>query len=181
MDPLSTYNLYFNLIPSHWLWKPRETFKKLKNAQNSLREADCIFKKWSLWMWSLARMEQFSFQIKSRTSQQSWNRLRALKLCAIYPQSCMVFLTILGTTALMASSSDSTGHRYNHFTNKIWLLGPKQLLILPKFCLPLLFNFLRTELLELTATKYLCPHLHLNIRNKFSFMNVPVQLLYSLQ
>jgi len=40
-----------------------------------------IFKKWSPWMWSLARTEQFSFQIKSRTSQQTWNRLRALKLC----------------------------------------------------------------------------------------------------
>jgi len=55
-------------------------------------------------MWSLARMEQFSFQIKSRTSKETWNRLRALKLCAIYSQSRMEFLTILGTTALMASS-----------------------------------------------------------------------------
>ena len=51
-------------------------------------------------MWSLGKMEQ----IKSRISQQTWNRLRALKLCAIYPQSCMEFLTILGTTALMVSN-----------------------------------------------------------------------------
>ena len=52
-------------------------------------------------MWSLDRLEQFSFQIKS---QQTCNRLSALKLCAIYPQLCMEFLTILGTTALMANS-----------------------------------------------------------------------------
>jgi len=32
-------------------------------------------------------MTVFSFQIKSRTSQKTWNRLRALKLCAIYPQA----------------------------------------------------------------------------------------------
>jgi len=60
-------------------------------------------------MWSLAKMEQFRFQIKSRTSQQTCRRLRALKLCAIYPQSCMEFWTILGTTALMASSLRHTG------------------------------------------------------------------------
>ena len=43
-------------------------------------------------MWSLARMEQFSFHIKSS--------FRALKLCAVYRQSCKEFLTILGTTAV---------------------------------------------------------------------------------
>jgi len=131
--------IYFNLVPSHWLQKPHETFKKLKKRTNSMWEADCVFKKWSLWMQSLARME-FSFQIKSRTSQQTWNRLGALKLCAIYPQSCMEFLTILGTTALMASSSD-TLDRYNHCTTKIWHLESKQLLILPKYCLPLFISF----------------------------------------
>ena len=57
-------------------------------------------------MWSLDRMEQFSFQIKS---QQTCNRLRALKLCAIYPQLHMEFLIILGTTALMANSLRHTG------------------------------------------------------------------------
>jgi hypothetical protein len=46
-------------------------FRSLKNAQNSLWEADHIFKKLSLWMWSLAKMEQFSFWIISRTSQQT--------------------------------------------------------------------------------------------------------------
>ena len=78
--------------------------KILKNAQNSLWEADCIFKKWSLWMWSW--MEQFSFLIKS---QQTCNGLRAAKLHAVYPQSYMEFLTILGTTALMASRLKHTG------------------------------------------------------------------------
>jgi len=57
-----------------------------------------VFSKNDHWMRSVARMEQFSFQIKSRTSQQTWNILRALKLCAIYCQSCMEFLTVLGTT-----------------------------------------------------------------------------------
>ena len=41
-----------------------------------------IFKKWSLWMWSLDRMEQFSFQIKS---QQTCNKLRALKFVLFTP------------------------------------------------------------------------------------------------
>ena len=45
MHPLSTHNLYFNLVPSHWLQTSHETFKKLRNAQNSLWEGDCIFKK----------------------------------------------------------------------------------------------------------------------------------------
>jgi len=124
-------------------------------------------------MWSLGRMEQ----IKSRTSQQTWNRLRALKLRAIYPQLCMEFLTILGTTALMASSFRL------HWTDTITSqtkFGPKRLFILPKSCLPL-FNFLRIEILELTATKHLWTYLHLNVRNKFSVMNVTVQLLYSLR
>jgi len=35
--------------------------------------------------------------------------------------------------------------------------------------------------LELTATKHLWTDLHLNVRNKFSFMNVLVHLLYSLR
>ena len=83
--------------------------EELKNAKNSSWENNCISKKWSMWMWSLGRMEQFSFQIKSRTSQQTWNRLRALKLCAIYLQSYMEFLTILGTRALIASSLRHTG------------------------------------------------------------------------
>jgi len=70
--------------------------------------------------------------------------------------------------------------RYNHFTTKTWPLGTKQLLILPKFSLPVFISFLRIEILELT-TKHLWTNLHLNLRNKFSFMNVLVQLLYSLR
>ena len=127
-------------------------------------------------MWALGRMEQFSFQKKSRTS--TWNRLRALKLCVIYPQSCMEFMTILGTTALMASSFTLhwTDTVTSPFTTKIWPLGPKQILILPKFCLPR-FNFLRIEIWELTATKHLWAYVHLNARNKFSVMNRLVKLI----
>jgi len=51
----------------------------------------------------------------------------------------------------------------------------------PNFPCHFLFYFLRTEILELTATKHLWTDLHLNVRNKFSFMNVLVQLLYSLR
>ena len=54
--------------------------------------------------------------------------------------------------------------------------GPKQLYILPKFC-HFLFHFLRIETFDLTATKYLC----VSVRNKFSFINVIVQLLYSIR
>jgi len=57
-------------------------------------------------MWSLARKEQLGFQTKS---QQTCKRLRALKLCAIYPRSHTEFWTILGTTALMASSLRHAG------------------------------------------------------------------------
>ena len=98
----------------------------------------------------------------------------------LFTQSRMEFLTILGTTALMASSFRTPLDRYNNFTTKILPFGPKWLLILPKSCLPL-FNFLRIEILELTATKHLWTYLHLNVRNKFSVMNVTVQLLYSLR
>jgi len=70
--------------------------------------------------------------------------------------------------------------RHNNFTTKIWPFGPKRLLILPKSCLPL-FNFLRIEILELTATKHLWAYMHLNVRNKVSVMNGLVQLLYSLR
>jgi len=124
-------------------------------------------------MWALGRMEQFSFQIKSRTS--TWIRLRALKLCAIYPQSCMEFLTILGTTALMASSFTL------HWTDTVTSppkFGP---LAQNRFDIAQIFNFLRTEIWELTATKHLWAYVHLNVRNKFSVMNRLVQLLYSLR
>ena len=91
-------------------------------------------------MRSIARTEQFSFHTKSRTSQQTWNRHRALKLCAIYSQSCMEILTILGTTALMASSFRHNGQIHSlHHQNLA--SGPKQLLILPKFCMPLFISF----------------------------------------
>ena len=38
-----------------------------------------------------------------------------------------------------------------------------------------------TEILELTVTKHLWTYLHLNVRNKLSFMNMLVELLYSLR
>ena len=140
----STVNAQFIFqFSSHSLtyWHPMRPLSK-KNAENSLWEADYLFKKWTLWMWSLARMEQLNFQIKSRTSQQTWNRLRALKLCAIYPQLCMEFLTILGTTALMANSLRHTGqlqslHHQNLAQNNIWYC--------PNFVCHFLFHFLRTN------------------------------------
>ena len=173
-----TVNAQFTFqFSSHSLtyWHPMRPLWSKKNAQNSLWEADYLFKKWTLWMWSLARMEQCSFLIKS---QQTCNTLRTLKLCAIYPQLCMEFLTILGTTALMANSLRHTGqlqslHHQNLAQNNIWYC--------PNFVCHFLFHFLRAEILELTATKHLWTYLHLNERNKFSFMNVLVQLLYSLR
>ena len=140
-------------------------------------EADCIFKKWSLWIWLLARMEQFSFQIKSRTSQRTWNtcRLKALKLCAVYSQSCMEFLTILGTTAFRHCTDTITS------PPKFGPLSQNSFWYCPNFVCHFVFHFLRIEILELTVTKHLWAYLHLNVRNNFSFMNVLVQLLYSLR
>jgi hypothetical protein len=170
------HNLYTSLVPSHWLQKPHETFKKLKKCIEFPVRSWLYSQK--MWMWSLARMEQFSFQIKSQTSQQTWNRHRALKLCAIYPQSCMVFLTIVGTTTLMASSFRHTVQIQSiHHQN----LAQNSFRYCPNFVCHIFISFLRTQILELTATKHLWAYLHLNIRNNFSFINVLVQLLYSLR
>ena len=132
-------------------------------------------------MRSLAGMEQFSFKIKSRTSQQTWNRLRALKLCAIYCQLCMEFLTNLGTT-------DVNGQQfYTHSTDtitsppKIGPLAQNSFWYRPDFVCHFFISFLRTEILELPTTKHLWTCWHLNVRNKFCFMNMLVQLLYSLR
>ena len=108
-----------------------------------------VLKKWSLWMWSLARREQFSFWVKSWSSQQTWNRLRALKLCAVYRQSRMEFLTIVGTTALMAWS---LGHTWQRQSRHLQNLAPwpktafdiAQILFATFY-----FIFLRGEILEL--------------------------------
>ena len=105
-------------------------------------------------MWSLDKTEQFSFQIKS---QQTCNRLRALKLYAIYPPLCMEFLTILGTTALMANSLRHTG--------RLQSLHHQNLAPCPNFVCHFLFHFLRIEILELTVTKHLWTYLRLNVRN----------------
>jgi len=112
-------------------------------------------------MWALGRMEQFSFQIKSRTS--TWNRLGALKLCAIYPVMYAISDNS-GNHSLNGQQFHTPLDRHNNFTTKIWPLGPKQLLILPKFLI-----FLRIEIWELTATKHLWAYVHLNVRNKFSY------------
>ncbi len=85
----------------------------------------------------------------------------------------MEFLTILGTTALMANSLRHTG--------RLQSLYHQNSAPCPNFVCHFLFHFLRTEILELTAIKHLWTYLHLNERNKFSFMNVLVQLLYSLR
>ena len=114
-----------------------------------------VFKKKLQWLWSLARMEQFSFLIKPNKLEIDsglWNYM------LFTPQSCMEFLTILGTTALMASSFRHTGH----FTMKIW---PVCLKVVGHF----LFHFLNIEILELTGIKHLWTYLHLNVRNNFSY------------
>jgi hypothetical protein len=114
------------------------------------------------------------FSDKRQDFPKAWNRLRALKLCATYSQSCMEFLKILGTTALMASSFRHTGQIQSlqrHFS--FWYC--------PNFVCHFLFKFLRLEILVLTATKHLSAYLYLNVRIKFSFMNMLLQLLYSLR
>ena len=96
-------------------------------------------------------------------------------------QPCMEFLTILGTTALMASNLRHPG--------QLQSLHPQNLAPWPKtafdsgpnFVCHFLFHFLRIETLELTVTKHLWTYLHLNVRNKLSFMNMLVELLYSLR
>ena len=95
-------SIYFQVTD---LEKYHETFKKLKNAQNSLWEADCFQKNDNCECGYLPGWSSSVF----RYNPVLPNRLRALKLCAIYPQSCMEVLTILGTTALMASSFRHTG------------------------------------------------------------------------
>ena len=125
--------------------------------------------------WSLARMEQFSFQIKSMTSQQTWNRLKALKLCAIYPQSCMEFLTILGNSLQTHCTDTITS------PPEFGPLAQNSFWYCPNFVCHFAFHFLRIEILELTITIHLWVYLYLNVRNNFSFMNVLMQLLYSLR
>jgi len=85
-------------LPAADLQKPHENLRSYKMHRSWLFSKNYHCECGHLPGWNSC------FQIKSRTSQQTWNGLRALKLCAIYPQSCMEFLTILGTTALMASS-----------------------------------------------------------------------------
>ena len=131
-------------------------------------------------MWSLARMEQFSFQIKSRTSQQTWNRLRALILCAIYPPVMYGVFDNSGTTALMASSFRYTGkiqslHHQNLAPWPTTAFHIAQILFATFYLI-----FLRIEILKLTATKHLWAYWHLNIRNNI-FFELLVQLLYSLR
>jgi len=136
-----------------------------------LREADCIFKKVSLWMRSLARREYFCFQIKSRTSQQTWNRHRALKWCAIYcpPVMYRVF-------------DNSGNHSFNglefqtHWTDTITLppkfgpLSQNNFWYCPNFVCHFSLHFLRIEILELPVIKKSWTYWHLTVRIKFSFM-----------
>jgi len=122
-------------------------------------------------------MEQFSFQIKSRTSQKTWN---SSEIMCYLPTVMYGFSNNSGNHSLNGQQFHMALDRHNNFTTKIWPLGPKQLLILPKFCLPR-FNFLRIEILELIGTKHLWAYVHLNARNKLSVMNGLVQLLYSLR
>ena len=105
-------------------------------------------------MWSLARREQSGFQTKS---QQTCKRHRALKLCAIYPQSCMEFWTILGIISLMASSLKHAGQiqSLHHQNLAPW---PKTAFDIAHILFATLY-FLRIEILELTATKHMWTYL----------------------
>ena len=93
----------------------------------------------------------------------------------------MKFFKILGTTALMASSSRHTG-QIQSLQNQNLAPWPKtafdtaQILFATFY-----FIFFRLEILELTAIKHLWNYLHVNVRNKLSFMNVLLQLLYILR
>jgi len=68
-------------------------------------------------------------------------------------KSCVEFLTVLGSTAIMASSLRHTGEK--KITTKIWPLDPKQLLILPKFCLPLFISFFEDRNFGINSDKTL--------------------------
>ena len=76
---------------------------------------------------------------------------------------------------------------YTHSTDtitsppKIGPLAQNSFWYRPDFVCHFFISFLRTEILELPTTKHLWTCWHLNVRNKFSFMNVLVQLLYSLR
>jgi hypothetical protein len=82
-----------------------------------------------------------------------------------------------GNHRLNGQQFKDTLDRCNHFNTKIWPLGPKQLFILPKCCLSLFED----KNFGVNSNKTLVGLLtvHLDVRNKFSFMNVLVQLLYS--
>jgi len=71
--------------------------------------------------------------------------------------------------------------KINHFTTKIWPLGPKQLLILPIFYLPLSISFFADRNFGVNSGKALVDLLTFKVMNKFSFMNMLLQLLHSLR
>jgi len=173
MHPFSMHNLYFNLVPSHWPTETPWDLEEVKKMHRIPCEKQTNIKNLSLWIWSLARMEQFRFQIQSRASQQTWNRLNSLKLCAVYPQSCMEFLTIQGNTAFRHCTDTITS------PPKFGPLAQNSFWYCPNLVCHFAFHFLRTEVLELTVIKHLWAYLHLNVRNNFSFINMLVQLLYS--
>ena len=54
--------------------------------------------------------------------------------------------------------------RYSHFTTKIWPLGPKQLFISPKFCLPLFISFFEDRNFGVTSNKTLVDLLTFNCK-----------------
>jgi len=152
-------------LPVADLQNPHDTFKKLQNAQNSLWEGECVLKKWSLWMWSLARKEQYCFQIKSRTSQQTWNTHRALTLCAFYPQSCMGFLTILGTTALMACSFRHTGQIQSCYHQNLAPLSQNSFWYCPNFVCHISLHFFEDRNFGVTSDETLVDLLTVNCKD----------------
>ena len=122
-------------------------------------------------------MEQFCFQIKYIIFQETWNRLRALKLCTVYPPVMYGVFDNSGNHSLNGLQFQT--HWTDTITSppKFGLLAQNSIWYCPNFVCHFLFHFLRTEILGLPATTYW----HLNVRNKLSFINVLVQLLYSLR
>ena len=116
-----------------------------------------------------------------KKSQHTCNRLRAVKLCATYPP------VMYGVFDNSGNHSLNGQHFKTHWTDTITSptkygpLAQNRFWYFPNFVCHFLFYFLRIEILESTTTKLLWTYLHLNVKNKFSFMNMLVQLLCSLR
>ena len=118
-------------------------------------------------MRSLARMEQlFSDKIQDFPTDLKWTQSSEI-MCYLPPVMYGVFDNS-GNHSLNGQQLD-TLDRYNHFTTKIWPLGPKQLLILPKFCLPLFISFFEDRNFGVTSNKTLVDLLTIKCKEQILF------------